>query len=504
MKANIIIGLLVCFCAQTCSLYARCLYVNPATGSDSADGLSAVAQDTNGPVRSIAKAIGLAKAGDTIYLGGALYKSRGEHIGFYGNIAGEPNRPIVVDGQGAIIDGAIPIDPNDWTQVEPGLYSADGEKLFRNISGKANTRESVDALVARFSFIFDGKLNRMNHSVKARAVQWKATSDLQPGEWTYKEPPNHLFGTYFIRLDPSKKLVDYKIEMPVVNSAVQIAGTISHIVFKNITVTHVINDGFALTSGSGPGSRVYNIVYENITAVECCDDGFSSHGDCQNLTVTNFLAEGCSTGVANAGGSSVIDRLTTKNIHGVDVYYLSGTHVLKNSHIKAHGNFSPLKIRALTPAHAVGYPAWNICSVQIENVLFDGTELSTDGSSKVSIEDRCMLDMKRTTFNKISWIISKAASVSLHKCLIIGGGACEIQMMSKDWWLSDENIYDLGNIRIGQLSYDANNFLDYKKATGQDAASKWMKVSFDELASNARQPDSIDKAAGCDMTVIPK
>ena len=49
---------------------------------------------------------------------------------------------------------------------------------------------SVDATVGRVSFIFDGKLNRMNHSIKAHGVPWKKTSDLQPGEWTYQEPAN--------------------------------------------------------------------------------------------------------------------------------------------------------------------------------------------------------------------------------------------------------------------------------------------------------------------------
>ena len=291
--------------------------------------------------------------------------------------------------------------------------------------------------------------------------------------------------------------------MPVVTSGVQITGAVSHIVFKNITVIHVINDGFALTTGDEKGSKVYGIVYENIAAIECCDDGYSSHGDCQELMVNGFRAEGCSTGVCNCGGSSVFDNFTTKNIHGVDVYYLSGRHILKNSRIEAHGNVSPLQIAALAPSYAATYPAWNSCTVQIENVLFDGAQLPADGSSKVFIRDRCTVDMKRTTFNKISWFIYDAALVSLHKSLITGGNSYSIQLMPEAKWQADENIYDLDHISVGQISYTAQDFDAYKKATGQDMASKWMSVPFDELIDISRQPTDTDKAIGCDMSLLP-
>ena len=81
--------------------------------------------------------------------------------------------------------------------------------------------------------------------------------------------------------------------MPVVISGVQITGAVSHVVFKNITVIHVINDGFAQRREMRKGSKVYGIVYENIAAIRCCDDGYSSHGGSSGEPMVNgFRAEG--------------------------------------------------------------------------------------------------------------------------------------------------------------------------------------------------------------------
>ena len=54
------------------------------------------------------------------------------------------------------------------------------------------------------------------------------------------------------------------------------------------------------------------------------------------------------------------------------------------------------------------------------------------------------------------------------------------------------------------MSDRADDFDVYKQTTGQDAASKWMKVNLDELLDSARRPRGLDKTIGCDISVIPK
>ena len=95
------------------------LYVNPETGSDTANGRSAEIKAGNGPFKTIARAIATAKPGDTIHLAPMTYTN--ECVVFR-NKSGEPGKPITLDGHGAVIDGSDPLIERDWHEVGPGLY----------------------------------------------------------------------------------------------------------------------------------------------------------------------------------------------------------------------------------------------------------------------------------------------------------------------------------------------------------------------------------------------
>ena len=91
---------------------ARDLHVDPALGHDGNDGITK-------PLKTIPRAIRLAKPGDTIHLKPVTYY---DYAGFY-NKRGEPGKPITLDGHGAILEGSEPIDPTSWTEVTPGLFN---------------------------------------------------------------------------------------------------------------------------------------------------------------------------------------------------------------------------------------------------------------------------------------------------------------------------------------------------------------------------------------------
>ena len=83
--------------------------------------------------------------------------------------------------------GCFPLDEAQWIKVAPGLYRND--TIYKTIL------HSKWEFVDRFSFVFDGKLNRMNHSVKAPRVAWKKPDELQVGEWTYRPDDNNAYFT---------------------------------------------------------------------------------------------------------------------------------------------------------------------------------------------------------------------------------------------------------------------------------------------------------------------
>lgn len=449
-------------------LSAENYYVDPETGNNKFNGLSAAVDSKSGPLKTIEHAIALAQPGDTIHLApGRIFK---EQAGFY-NKSGEPGKPITLDGHGAVICGSVPLDVKDWKEVAPELYSADGESLVRNTwrPKDLKNKDWIKAWVDRFSFVFDGKLNRMNHSVKAPGVPWKVPAELKPGEWTYQEPDTHLLGRYFIRIDPSKTLQDYKIELPMIVSGVQISGTVSYLTIKNLTVTNVCNDGFALTTGNEHGSRVHHIVYENIRSIDCCDDGLSAHGDCE-VSVDGFESIGNSTGIASMG-CSVNRHVIIRDTHGEDLIFLSGSHVIRDSVVECHGLTAPVWLESILKNEAV--------SLKLDNVLLIGGKGYSGRASTIRINERCTLEARRVTFTGVSFLAMNGSVLSLRECVLAGGASFQLNILSKAAFYADHNFYDLETVRMGNRSFSMNDFDAWRTATGQDTGSVWAKVKPD-------------------------
>ena len=213
----------------------REIHVNPTTGKDANDGRSA-------PVKTIAYAIKLAQPGDTIHLAPAHYRESA----VFANKLGEPARPITLDGHGAVLDGAEPLNTADWQMTAPGLYRHD-HLLPMN-----------PAILMRWFFVFDGRMNHMGRTCKGPSAALKKPDELANGEWTYvpdapitRENKDGkpwdgvpINGAFFIKIDPAKSLADYRIEAPLRSAGVQFDGHCEHIVVRNITSTHVYNDGF--------------------------------------------------------------------------------------------------------------------------------------------------------------------------------------------------------------------------------------------------------------------
>ncbi len=459
----------------------RHLYVNPASGDDHHNGLAPTLADGKGPLRTIARAVKLAGPGDTIDLAKTVYH---EPIGFYGTKSGEPGRPITVDGHGAVISGCLPLEPKDWTQVGPGLYR--NVKLFQTIL------HSKWEFVARFSFIFDGKLERMNHSVKAPKVPWKSPRELRPGEWTYRQDDGDA---YYIQIDPAKILADYRIEVPTMVSGVQIDGCISHLVFKNITVTHVVNDGFALRV-SKPGDKVSDIRYENIRAIDNCDDGLSAHGDCE-VQVDGFYCEGCSTGIATSG-TSVNNRVVTRNIHGVDLLFGQGNHVVRNSRIEAQGGTAGVLLeifQAYAPAS---------CSLKLDNVVVGGGPEKRGSRNLIRLIDRTTrLALEHVTACGMSIRAEKGTAITVHDSVIAGGSPLTIDVQDGATWEADRNLYDVGSIEIGGTTYAPREFAKYQKATDQDRASRWLHVEVRHPFDGRWTATAAPEGRGADLSRIP-
>ena len=119
---------------------------------------------------TIHHAIKAAQPGDKIHLEPKVYR---DYAGFYGK-RGEPGKPITLDGHGATLEGSDPLDATTWSEVSPGLFKNDN--LLPQLS---------DAVIGRWFFLMNGKMNLLGRTSKGRSDPWKKPAELQPGEWTF-------------------------------------------------------------------------------------------------------------------------------------------------------------------------------------------------------------------------------------------------------------------------------------------------------------------------------
>lgn len=269
-------------------------------------------------VPTIAHAIKLAAPGDTIYLEPKVYR---DYAGFHGK-KGEPGKPITLDGNGATLKGSDPLDPAQWRQVSPGLFAAD--HLLPRLS---------DAVIGRWFFLIDGKMQRMGRTSKGKSVGLRKPEELKPGEWTFvkdvsreKPPSQQIYGSFYLCLAPGQDLASAGIEIPVRSAGVQFSGDNAHLIIRNLTATHVYNDGFNIHGDCR------NVIFENIRAIECGDDGISAHESAQ-YQVDGFVSIGNSTGICDTGTAQTsYTNVFIADCIGFDLYFLDeGRYSLTNA-----------------------------------------------------------------------------------------------------------------------------------------------------------------------------
>jgi hypothetical protein len=267
---------------------------------------------------TIAQAIKAAMPGDTIHLEPKVYR---DYAGFYAK-QGEPGKPITLDGHGATLEGSDPLNPEQWMEVSPDLFAAD------NLLPQLN-----DAIIARWFFLFEGKMQLMDRTSKGKSATLKQPADLRPGEWTFvkdpsraKPPSKAIYGTFFIKLAADHSLATPNIAVPVRSAGVQLSGANAHLVIKNLTATHPYNDGFNI-----PGD-CRDVVFENIRAIECGDDGISAHESAQ-YRVDGFVSMGNSTGICDTGTAQTsYTHVFIARCVAVDLYFLdNGRYQISNA-----------------------------------------------------------------------------------------------------------------------------------------------------------------------------
>jgi hypothetical protein len=303
-----------------------------------------VGRDTAFP--TIHHAIKSALPGDTIHLEPRVYE---DYAGFYGK-KGEAGKPITLDGHGATLEGSDPLKPEQWKEVAPGRYEA--SQLLPRLD---------DAILGRWFFVMDGKMQLMGRTSKGKKAAFKQPSELVEGEWTFLKGPTEpddskgeIHGSFFIQLAAGVKLSEAKIRVPVRSAGVQFSGDNAHLVIKNLTATHPYNDGFNIHGDCRA------CVFENIRAIECGDDGISAHESAQ-YEVRGFMSRGNSTGICDTGTAQTsYSQLFISGCHAFDLYFLDeGRYEVRDALVLSS---------AQNPFMVTGR-ATGLCQLKMKNVL---------------------------------------------------------------------------------------------------------------------------------------
>ena len=337
---------------------ARSLRVDPVMGDDSQDGVTAA-------VRTIARAVSLAQPGDTVDLAPATYY---ESVNL-GNKQGLPGQPITVDGHGAVIDGSDPVVAAEWESLGGGLFRKSGVLPGANRS-----------YLSRWYFIWNGRMNRMGRTSKGPSAPLKKVEELLPDEWTYVEAED----AFYLKLPEGQKLEEANIRCPNRANGVSLSRTGAHLVIRNLTCTHVYNDGYNVH-----GDQV-DTVFENIAAIECGDDGFSAHetGECR---IDGFTSMGNSTGLCDIGSSVThYKNVFISGCHGHDIFFIGDTaHSMENVLVESSA------ASAITIGQGTLRPELAPCVVTFKNVLCRRAP-GLPGALKVNANSQ--LDVQQSTF----------------------------------------------------------------------------------------------------------
>lgn len=357
-------------------------------------GCDAVARDirVGFDCPTIAGAIKAAVPGDTIHLEPKVYR---EYAGFYAK-KGLPGQPITLDGHGATLEGADPLDPRQWREVSPGLFAAD------NLLPRLD-----DAILSRWFFRFAERMNHMGRTSKGKSEAFKKPEDLSPGEWTFKKDPSReilnskqVFGSFFIRLELGQSLEEAHISVPVRSAGVQLSGDNAHLVIRNITATHPYNDGFNIHGDCR------DVLFENIRAIECGDDGISAHESAQ-YRVLGLVSIGNSTGICDTGTSETsYDGVLIKDCIGYDLFFpATGRYVVKNALILSSAQ-QALSVSKSGPSDS--------CKVRLENVWMRRKGDFKDATIGVDT----ILEAQNCTFENMQF--RSIGRLALASCIVNG------------------------------------------------------------------------------------
>jgi len=243
--------------------FARDIYVNNLSGDDRWNGRTAMpAERRTGPVQSIGAALRLARPYDRIVVAntGRAYR---ESISLVGLVnSGNALAPFVIEGNGAVLDGSIPVRVDAWEHYT--------EDVFRYYPPR---------LAHPMLYLDDVPLER----VVADEAQAKPPQ-LKPLQWC-----QHRRWVYF-SIEPQKTLQDYNLTQPGGECGITIYKT------NHVVITDLVVQGFRID-----GVSAHDVTNTLLLGLTCRGNGRSGLA---SVGASQLTVEACLLGHNGQGPES--------------------------------------------------------------------------------------------------------------------------------------------------------------------------------------------------------
>jgi hypothetical protein len=253
------------------NLSAREVYVNNETGDDRFEGRTPQYASGDGPCRSIARALFLAQAGDTVVLSKTALPYR-ESVTLQGRRhSGNDFRPFRLLGNGATLDGRAMIPPTAW------------EKSQGDVVRFEPVRKSLGMLY----------LDELPAYPRRDTVAAARPERLQAGEGCLFD------GWYYFRRDPQRIISEYALSA----TALPVGITLYDV--RNVRIEDLVIQGFqqdGLTAADG----VSELTVQGLTLRGNGRAGAAIHGASQ-VTLVDCLAGNNGKAQVWASGNCWVD-----------------------------------------------------------------------------------------------------------------------------------------------------------------------------------------------------
>ncbi len=161
---------------------ARDLYVNNTAGDDLLDGAAETASGSgHGPVQTLRQALWLANTADRITLAntGTPYH---ESVTLFGDKhSGFSTRPFIIDGNGAVLDGSLPVPADAWKFDRDNVFRFRPERMAYQqlfLDGRPALRRSLASTTAGLP-----PLNPLEWALYNGQIYFRVEEDRMPDQY---------------------------------------------------------------------------------------------------------------------------------------------------------------------------------------------------------------------------------------------------------------------------------------------------------------------------------